>query len=91
MIKTGKINHVAFKKTFSYPTNQNCVKFINSNEQCLQNFHLFQCQEEARRQEFEEKMKQEEEKLMKEEELEQIRQHEEAIKDVNQNIKSLLC
>ncbi|CAL1270345.1 unnamed protein product [Larinioides sclopetarius] len=37
--------------------------------------------EEARRQEFEEKMKQEEEKLMKEEELEQIRQHEEAIKD----------
>ncbi|KAF8778097.1 FAS-associated factor 1 like protein [Argiope bruennichi] len=37
--------------------------------------------EEARRQEFEEKMKQEEEKLMKEEQLEQIRQHEEAIKD----------
>ncbi|GIY68148.1 FAS-associated factor 1 [Caerostris darwini] len=37
--------------------------------------------EEARRQEFEEKMKLEEEKLLKEEELEQMRQHEEAIKD----------
>lgn len=37
--------------------------------------------EEARRQEFEEKMKLEEEKLMKEEEMEQLRQHEEAIKD----------
>ncbi|KAG8189022.1 hypothetical protein JTE90_025465 [Oedothorax gibbosus] len=37
--------------------------------------------EEARRQEFEEKMKQEEQELMEREVMEQMRQHEEAIKD----------